>query len=109
MSFLVSTSANNCVNFVTYSGTLGYMSQVCGFVMIDVNGLKGPNCMGRDTFQFDISNGKGALIYPYGGMDQNFVGANLWWNGTTKSCIDSNKSGQYCAGRVMEEGWEMNY
>ncbi|MCK7521137.1 MAG: hypothetical protein MZV64_27335 [Ignavibacteriales bacterium] len=48
---------------------------------VDINGpKKGPNYFGRDMFRFYITNGKGALLYPYGGSDANNTGTDLSWH-----------------------------
>lgn len=92
--------------------TIGNMSAKCGAVRIDVNGPnKGPNYRGRDIFVFYMTNGKGTLLYPSGGVDDE---ANGWWKDpVTKQpryCYPGNKTEAYrCTGRVIEEGWEMNY
>jgi len=91
------------------------VSPVYGTVLIDVNGRKKPNIYGRDTFNFYITNGGGASLYPYGGKYDNKFGDGSWWNnGGQNLCFMSNTMGakngsSYCTGRVMEEGWEMNY
>ena len=87
------------------------MAQLCGYVVIDVNGpTKGPNNYGRDIYYFWITNGKGAILYPLGGIDDNFNNTNHWWKTPSpNSCSSGDKSGLSCAGRVMEENWEMNY
>lgn len=91
----------------------GHMEQWCGYASVDVNGPgKGPNVLGRDLFNFYITNGKGAQLYPVGGIDNiEYTG---WWRnsnaeGDYKSCYEDNKYANDCAGRVMEEGWQMNY
>jgi len=94
----------NDYNFTALTPT-GSLSQVCGKLEIDVNGHKPPNRYGRDTFRFYITNGKGAALYPYGGKEYELI----WWDGSTKLCNPTNTVGFYCAGRVIEEGWEMNY
>lgn len=101
-----STTANCGTNLST--GALGYMSQICGFVRVDVNGPKGPNYMGRDTYTFAITNGKGTILYPKGGIDDN-NGGNSWWNGASPSCQTGHVDGRWCPGRIMEESWKMNY
>jgi prepilin-type N-terminal cleavage/methylation domain-containing protein len=45
----------------------GSMCSVIGYILIDVNGAKGPNIRGRDLFQFEISDE--GVLYPYGGKD----------------------------------------
>jgi len=100
-------SNENCGPYDS-SGATHSMDQVCGSLYIDVNGDKGPNNMGRDIFQFYITNGRGPELYPYGGQDDlekvwNADLSNLQCNGT------NNLDGQLCAARVIEEGWQMNY
>lgn len=102
MSFGIRNSVTNCQ--YEGGGASSYMNQRCGYIIVDVNGLKGPNYIGRDIFGFYITNGKGALLYPYGGI---YTG-NAWWS-SNNQCTDSDKYGYACAGRVMEEGWKMDY
>jgi len=94
------------------------MSAVCGVMYIDVNGLKGPNSFGRDIFWFFITNGKGPAIYPAGGSELATDGgwASSWLNssGNPSNCYynsstDQNTTGTNCAGRIMEQGWQMLY
>jgi prepilin-type N-terminal cleavage/methylation domain-containing protein len=118
MSFLIYNYKNDC-NTPTYStGRTGNMAQTCGYIVIDVNGPKSPNSLGRDTFIFFITNRKGAILYPQGGAD--LAGApgwpigDYWWRNpadgkTPRLCTKTSKDGGYCTGRIMEEGWQMNY
>lgn len=117
MAFAVKNYANgnaaDCGNaWSPATGGLGYMSQTCGIIIVDVNGSKGPNNRGRDTFIFFITNGKGAILYPQGGIDDNFSGTYYWWNDNNDNKCSSSgtsKYGVYCPGRVMENGWVMDY
>jgi len=87
------------------------MNQMCGQVLIDVNGPgKGPNNFGRDIFAFYITNGKGPLLYPAGGLDDN-ANEPPWANddGSLRNCYPDSVDGASCAGRVIEENWQMNY
>lgn len=86
------------------------LSKICGAVRIDVNGLKGPNNFGRDIFSFYITNLKGPALYPYGGSEMAAING-AWVNSSKipKHCINSEPDGTTCPGRVMEEGWQMNY
>lgn len=81
----------------TVGGT-GNLTNVCAYIYVDLNGTKGPNYSGRDFFQFYISNGRGPKLYPAGGSDDS-----LPW---TTGCATN---GAFCAGRIIEEGWQMNY
>ena len=112
MSVGVQNYANNCTQGGTgwTTGELGYMSKVCGVVLFDVNGLKKPNNWGRDVFTFFITNGKGALLYPQSGKDDNYNNTNSWWNyNNLNRCSSSAKNGNYCTGRIIENGWVMDY
>lgn len=113
MSFAIRNYKNDC-NTPTYStGKTGNMLQVCGHLYVDINGSKKPNFHGRDTFYFWITNGKGALLYPYGGIDTNWNGTStgdFWWNYPGRNgCSKDKKDAFYCPGRIIEKGWEMNY
>lgn len=63
-----------------------------GRIIVDVNGLKGPNVVGRDVFLMFVVNGKG--LVPKGTT-------------STNTC-NKNNSGGTCAGRVLKEN-AMNY
>lgn len=110
ISYIVGSYADNCNNDSGHA-VLGYSKKICGWVRVDVNGAKGPNYWGRDIFQFYITNGKGPLLYPSGGREEYI---NNWWNynGANKCSSTStgdDKDGQYCTGRVIENGWIMDY
>jgi type II secretory pathway pseudopilin PulG len=105
IAFSVRNFGNNCGSnasaYITYN-----MTQACAYLSIDVNGpTKGPNNLGRDIFWFWITNGKGPLLYPAGGSDDNSFG---WWK-NDGTCKPSSTAGLLCAGRIIEEGWQMNY
>lgn len=76
---------------------------ICGYLAVDINGTKRPNIFGKDLFWFYVMNSP--ALYPYGGdLDKT----NPW----QESCIIYNKNirnTEFCAGRVMEEGWVINY
>ena len=87
-------------------------NQVCGSVYVDVNGFKKPNNMGRDIFEFYITNGKGPAIYPRGGSELLDSPSDWSWSdssGTPQLCTPSKPYGWYCAARIMEQGWQMKY
>lgn len=77
-------------------------SKVCGFIYVDVNGLNGPNIMGRDTFELYITDGKGPALDAYGAKD-----TYIWW-GSNGFC-STRTIGYSCAARVIEDGWQMTY
>jgi len=98
MAFEIDTHAMGCMRVL---GT-GPMAYCCAQVTLDVNGpQKGPNYLGRDVFIYEITN-QGGILYPNGGRDYS-----PHW--TTGWCDDTHKNGAYCAGRIIEEGWQMNY
>lgn len=116
MSFAFHNYKNNCADEGYSAHRTNNMTAICAEVYIDINGpQKGPNNAGRDIFGFYLSNGKGAVFYPWGGMDDNADGDNWWTNssGTIRHCYSGDPnpdiSGFFCTGRVVEEGWQMNY
>lgn len=109
MSFAIGNYKNNCDSPSDSAGKTKHMSKICGTVTIDVNGVKKPNAIGRDTFWFFITNEKGASLYPRGGIDDNYGGSYHWWNGSPKLCHSGNTTGAYCSGKVIEQGWVMDY
>ena len=88
---------------------LGYMSKACAWMLIDVNGFKSPNRLGRDVFGFWIVNGKsGPALYPQGGPDDAY--GSGYWDGSTPACTGVGSSADYsCAGRIIEQSWQMKY
>lgn len=65
-------------------------------VIIDVNGAEVPNTYGRDIFFYKL--GAKGFLYPYGGEK---VGEDY-------TCtLDSDGMG--CAGKLLAEGYKMNY
>jgi len=115
IAFLIKSDSTNCGEIFS-RGVTGDMKQYCGTIFVDVNGNKGPNNFGRDIFYFNITNGRGPKLYPVGGQDDMIMRP---WNdqddnGTIDppadwQCNGSIIDGWACAGRIMDEGWEMNY
>ena len=68
---------------------------ICGQVFFDVNGLKGPNAWGVDTFSFWIT--KSSNLKPERSIPEENI------------CNRYHPYGRYCAGRVITDGWQMNY
>ena len=79
-------------------------SMIGSNIWIDVNGgAKGPNKLGRDIFDFDLSDeGK---LYPYGGKDICLFGSP---NSSCQPDFTGN-CGQSCAARIIANGWKMDY
>lgn len=84
---------------------------VCAHLIVDTNGLKGPNKIGRDAFWFYIL--KSTNLAPWGSSLN--AQTSLQWNnaGADNSikCDSTNPAsqGMGCSARVIEEGWAMNY
>lgn len=98
--------SGNCSD--TYS--IGENGGICARIDVDVNGPKPPNIRGRDYFSFWLTNS--GILYPYGGHLQPSSLASPWdQNTTSKSCFATEHTsyGWGCAGRIMENGWEMDY
>lgn len=87
------------------------LRNICAGLYIDVNGLKGPNAMGKDTFAFYVTSNKVPLLVPMYSQyeDGPYWGGDSSWWAKGASCTKDNKDGWGCAARIMEEGWEMTY
>ncbi|OGH94726.1 MAG: hypothetical protein A2039_01390 [Candidatus Melainabacteria bacterium GWA2_34_9] len=80
----------------TYMG----VTSICGWINLDVNGIKGPNIFGKDIFTFDITKDK---IIPTG-LEGSRTDYSLYCDQTSANV----QNGEGCAGRVLTEG-AMNY
>lgn len=87
------------------AGVNQYATVCNSFGFIDVNGMQMPNKFGRDAYRFYLS--KYGKILPVGTTD-NTTGTWGYWNvNGGHGCTNGN--GQTCFGRIMEQGWQMNY
>lgn len=77
---------------------------VCAMLNVDVNGVAGPNIMGRDTFQFYMPNAAGAFPDGIPGTDDYLDGH---W-GYCSMGSDDYYNGIACGGRLVVER-AMNY
>ncbi len=102
------SSGNHSCNYHVVPDPNSPLYNVCGWVIIDVNGFKKPNFMGRDVFMFEITSNKIPMLYPEGSKDRDY-----WNEGGRDYCslksTNFAKSGTYCTGRLMEKGWVMDY
>jgi len=108
--FGIALFTEGCQPNAAYIGPHYNTNIQCGGVYIDVNGPKGPNDVGRDIFGFYITNGNGPALYPYGGSELG--GAWRTDAGVIQHCYEGETgtdTGLDCAGRIIEEGWQMNY
>ena len=79
----------------------------CGYLFVDLNGEKSPNTFGQDVFIFIITDHAPSYLYPLGGKLLKSSYSDLsTWSGT---CGDGSQEGRTCAGRIVEEGWNINY
>lgn len=82
---------------------------VCARIIVDVNGLKTPNQWGKDVFEFNILGNLNTIV-PAGSFESYDADLNKWTFNET-SVIDANclSSGEYCAAKVLNDGWTMKY
>ncbi len=94
----------------------GNMCAEMGYVMIDVNGKKGPNIYGRDIFGFWIS-ADGHLI-PVASKSLSVFdnSPSDYWRNDISKCgtpgvadAEEKSEGFGCAARIIENGWVMDY
>lgn len=98
----------------------GKMKAFCGSILVDINGAKLPNKMGRDYFIFDI--GYDGHIYPEYSIDyakfslssESYEGGGDYWKDTPLCPLSGSTDvtgipGDGCAAKIMEESWQMNY
>ena len=104
-------------SFVTVSGySVYYWPDDTGvWFLIDINGLKKPNIVGRDIFRFrlgidDGNNAKNYALNPYG-ADRKLYYKNDLINGNSNGgCNKDNSSiyaGDTCAALIMYNNWEI--
>lgn len=96
----------------------GQMKANCGSIFVDVNGNKPPNQFGRDFFN-SFRIGQDGQLYAYEGLQYAIFNgggsaAATYWRNTPSYCGSLNNSDLtgaygYCVGRILEEGWQMNY
>ena len=89
-----------------------YYGSTYGSVMnllIDINGPKGPNIVGRDLFNIGL--------YPNGMLDEIEYGTVYSAPLTkeqrdgiyTRKCNAAGSAAMGCFGKILNDGWEMNY
>lgn len=111
MAYMVESTGAGCL--ASYDGASSLLftrqlTQICGKLWVDVNAFKPPNTFGNDIFLFYITNGVTPSLYPAGGRDD----AKMRWSTdgvNSINCNSSNKSGYACAGRIMDQSWQINY
>lgn len=81
----------------------------CVSLVVDINSINKPNTWGKDVFQYQILNGLNAVV-PYGSL--TYDDTNKKWEvseGTEVNAKCQNSDEKYCALKIINEGWEMNY
>lgn len=115
--FLIGTTPDGQILVFETAGFLGPM------VIVDINGLKSPNTLGRDIFVFSMFDYKDtAMITPfYSRLHIDFLVSNDYSTGTSEenripaineSCSTSSTeelSDFMCAEKIILDGWKMNY
>ena len=126
LSNIISSSINNsntnkCISFITSSGYSVFLwlhsSGMGMFYVVDVNGLKKPNRLGRDIFILNANWGKTTGkrgVYPNLLTTDNMPnrndileGKNLSNNGYACKKGNSNYNGYGCAAVIMLDGWKI--
>lgn len=77
----------------TSRGTGPLDSSVCGYMIVDINGTKGPNTFGRDEYMFWMTK---TGLYPFG----------IHYATSFTNCTTAYGDG--CAAKILKEG-KMNY
>ena len=75
------------------------MNNICGIIVVDVNGENSPNIWGRDVFGMWITDNKKLDLQTFGNIHDNILKDN--------SCTAQNSLG--CATKLLDAGWEMHY
>lgn len=88
-------------------------------VMIDINGNKGPNIIGKDVFSFSIQQGVKVAPFGYGkfGTAWNDEGTDIKQafgdydrnvlTGNSAYACNKAKRGFWCAGLILSDGWQI--
>ena len=102
MTFLEDNGRTACTTEQSYCNPVAS-------IILDVNGDKGPNTIGKDIYYLDL--GEDGFVYPYGSkaVHEFREGVPEW--DTEEGCQGENPSvsGESCAGRVVDEGFKINY
>ena len=77
-------------------------------INMDINGKKGPNIIGRDTFAFAIYNN--GVVDDFVSVSPPPFTAEQREELFTSECINPETTGWFgCLGKIINDGWEMNY
>lgn len=82
----------------------------CVKIIVDTNGIKKPNRWGKDVFEYQILANLSAVV-PFGSFTQYNEDTGKWEaavdDDVTTKCTSSDE--RYCALKIINDGWEMNY
>ncbi len=81
------------------------MLNLCGFIVIDVNGSSKPNVWGKDVFGLWITDTKTLGVYSFGGASDRLFYKKCKSTGSPSDMYD----GRGCAARIVEDNWSMRY
>ena len=92
------------------------LKELCGIVVFDVNGTKGPNMPGKDRFAYYITDEAilDNYIIPIG-YNQAKIGGIAYSSGLTvdgKANCDAkagNARGYNCTAKIMQDNWKIKY
>lgn len=99
----------NGICYKIYRHGTGYIT-----FTIDLNGPKGPNIMGRDVFQFDMTDYNIDKFCLYGGGHNCIVAPHPYIEGswsafgrTIDGSCNKNSNGSTCASKIIRDGWKI--
>ena len=99
------SSTSKVIKFKCNSDILEQSCLYHGTIVVDINGVKKPNESGRDVFEFAV-NSKGEV---YGLGSEQIMDESSTWKSMIYNCDDNISFARFCAGRIFDEGWQMNY
>ena len=112
---VLSSGASVCIDHASkYSGTVEGKTYYYGAFMVDVNGLKGPNIVGRDLFRMyyfmdgTIDEFSGNPYCRKEGLCNGSDLKTLRENNFNALCAGST-DGIGCFGKILNDNWEMTY
>ena len=91
------------------------VSMLGGTLLVDTNGLRGPNEMGRDIFVFAYTDKMITPFYSRAHCDwlvEKNTGASVLSEDERKQAVEqycNENSGESCAEKIIMDGWQMNY
>lgn len=86
------------VIFFPDNDTVNYVGML---IWIDINGNKGPNVYGKDTFLLFFNSTSKKVLFRYSSTDRNYL--------LTNSSVGCNKdaAGYACGALIQLDGWEL--